>query len=95
MLYIIQRQTKYKMSLSFGQAIMGGLLFILLIKIYKYTNNNTYEVDRGADEVDRGSSEVDRRRYDNIRIKYNQEKQWRTEALGENCDMDILTLFMR
>ena len=86
MLYIINRQTKYKMSLSFGQAIMGGLLFILLVKIYKYTNNNTYEGDLRAYE---GDCMAD----DNIRMKYNQEKQWRSEALGENCD--ILSLFMR
>lgn len=74
------------MSLRFGQAIIGGLLFILLVKIYKYTNNNTSEGDRRTDEVDRRAD-------DNIRMKYNQEKQWRAEALGENCD--ILSLFMR
>ena len=81
------------MSLSFGQSIIGGLLFMLLIKLYKYIKRNTSSGPTVRDPTVRDPTVKDRNADMYIRMKHNQEKQWRTEALGENCDMDILSIF--
>ena len=85
------------MSLSFGQAIIGGLLFTLLLHLYKYIIHNTSDEPTVRVPTIRVPTVRDRNADNNIIMKYNQEKQWRTETfsqvLDENCDMDILSLF--
>jgi len=81
------------MSISFGQAIIGGLLFMLLIKIYKYIKCNISFGPVVRDHAVRDHAVRDQNADMYIRMKYNQEKQWRTDALDKNCDMDILSLF--
>ena len=81
------------MSLSFGQAIIGGLLFTLLLHLYKYIIRNTSDEPTVRVPTIRVPTVRDRNADNNIRMKYNQEKQWRTDALDKNCDMDILSLF--
>ena len=76
------------MRLSFDQAIIGGLVFILLFMLYKCIKQTTF-----SESTVRVPTVRDSNADNYIKIKYNQEKQWRAEAFGENCDMDILCLF--
>ena len=96
------------MRLSFDQAIIGGLVFILLFMLYKCIKQTTFSESTvrvptvkvptvRVPTVRVPTVKVPTVRDSNadnyIKIKYNQEKQWRAEAFGENCDMDILCLF--